>query len=258
MTDRAQPGAIDSIIRNDELGEALAPFLPGSIIPGTNPSNIAQRRSDIDEGALNDFDISVSSSSFDVTVDAGEAYIAGWCCRDVSTTLTLPSDTTSQILVGWNADAIYDPEVDADRDAADEVIVDLASRVDDDLPTTVAWEVTTDGTGVTGTTRVAPVGSLRIGDLVVDDNITVTQLFSTALEAETAFVRDAPSTADEVARKAELDTKASTSHATTHSEGGSDALDAGSLPATTPTQIHTTTTDPTADVGEIWYRSDLD
>lgn len=258
MTDRAQPGAIDSIIRNDELGEALAPFMPGAIIPGSDPSRIAQRRSDIDETALNAFDISVSSSSLDVTVDAGEAYVSGWCCRDVSTTLTLPQNTTSEIVVGWNSNAIFDPEVDADRDAADETIVDLGTNVDADVPSVVAWEVTTDGSGVTDTTRIAPVGALSVSELIVQNNLTVTQLFGDACEFDTAFVRNAPSTADEVARKAELDGKASATHASTHGEGGADVLDAGSLPATTPTQIHTTTSDPTADVGEIWYRSDLD
>jgi len=256
MTDRAQPGAIDSIIRNDELGEALAPFLPGSIIPGSDPSNIAQRRSGIDDGALNGFDISVSSSSLDVTVDAGEAYVAGWCCRDVSTTLTLPPDTTSEILVGWNANAIYDPEVDADRDAADEVIVDLASNVDDDLPTTVAWEVTTDGSGVTGTTRVAPVGALSVSELTTE-----------AVAATEVKVEKVPSVNNDVIRKSDFDevtrqignfVASFNDHSAQHLSGGSDPVDAGALPVFSPTQIFTTTTDPSADVGEIWYRTDLD
>ena len=47
-------------------------------------------------------------------------------------------------------------------------------------------------------------------------------------------------------------------HATTHETGGSDTLDSGSLPADSEFQLFTTTSDPAADVGSIWYRSDLD
>jgi hypothetical protein len=107
-------------------------------------------------------------------------------------------------------------------------------------------------------------------------------------------VSTAPTASDDVARKTEVDAKADTphalggadhssdtlanlngkvsdatlddsgdartptSHATTHESGGSDTLDSGSLNADSQLQLFTTTTDPTASVGEIWYRSDLD
>jgi len=159
VTDRAQPGAIDSLIRNDELAQLFGRFSEGFVVPGSDPTPAAQRRSDIDETALAAFSLTTSSSSLDVTVAPGEAFVSGWVCRDVSTTLTLPANSTVDIVVGFNPDAIFDPTVDADRDAADETVVDLAGNVDATTPTAVAHRVTTGGSGVTFSERIARVGS---------------------------------------------------------------------------------------------------
>jgi hypothetical protein len=173
MTDRAQPGAIDSIIRNDELAQALDSFTQGGIVSGTNPTDASIRRSDIDETALDAFSLSSSASSLDVTVAPGEAFVAGWLCRDTSTTLTLPANTTTDIVIGHATDAIFDPTVDPDRDAADEVIVDLAGNIPADIPQVVAHRVETDGAGVTSASRVATVGGFSQVDT---GNIETTDL----------------------------------------------------------------------------------
>jgi len=159
MVDRAQPGAIDSLIRGDELRQVFGRFSEGFIVPGTDPTPAAQRRGDINETALDAFTLTTSTSSFDVTVTPGEGFVGGWFCRDRPTTLTLPANTTVDIVVGFNDQAIFDPNVDADRDDADEVIIALAQSTNDDLPTTVAHRVTTDGSGVTSSERIARVGS---------------------------------------------------------------------------------------------------
>jgi len=159
MTDRAQPGAIDSLIRNDELAQVFGRFSEGFIVPGSDPTPAAQRRGDIDETALDTFSLTTSATSLDVTVAPGEVFVSGWACRDVSTTLTLPANSTVDIVVGFDPDAIFDPQVDADRDAADETVVDLAGNVDATTPTAVAHRVSTDGSGVTSSERIARVGS---------------------------------------------------------------------------------------------------
>jgi hypothetical protein len=169
MTDRVQPGAIDSVIRNDELAEALGGFIDGSILPGTDPTNAAIRRGNIDETALNAFAISTSASSFDVSIAPGEAYIDGWCCRDTTTTLTLPSNATTDIVVGWNSNAAFDPQTDTTRDAADETIVARRATVSDTVPQLIAHRVDTDGSGVTTSRRVAPVGALAVDDAEFSD-----------------------------------------------------------------------------------------
>jgi hypothetical protein len=168
MTDRAQPGAKDSIIRNDELSQALSAFTEGGIVSGSNPTAASIRRNDIDETALDAFSLSTSSSSLDVTVAPGEAFVGGWLCRDTATTISLPANSTSDIIIGFNVDAIFDPTVDPDRDAADEVLVDLSANVADLNPQVVAHQVTTDGSGVTGSQRVATVGGfseLSVGSI---------------------------------------------------------------------------------------------
>jgi len=159
MTDRAQPGAIDSLIRNDELAQVFGRFSEGFIVPGNDPTPAAQRRGDIDETVLDAFSLTASATSLDVTVAPGEAFVSGWVCRDVSTTLALPANSTVDIVVGFDPDAIFDPQVDADRDAADETVVDLAGNVDATTPTTTVHQLTTDGSGVTSNERIATVGS---------------------------------------------------------------------------------------------------
>jgi len=159
MTDRAQPGAIDSLIRNDELAQVFGRFSEGFVVPGSDPTPAAQRRGDINETALDAFSLTTSATSLDVTVAPGEAFVSGWVCRDVSTTLTLPANSTVDIVVGFDPDAIFDPQVDADRDAADETVVDLAGNVDATTPTTTVHQLTTDGSGVTSNERIATVGS---------------------------------------------------------------------------------------------------
>jgi len=167
MVERAQPGAIDSIIRGDELRQIFGRFSDGFIVPGSEPTPAAQRRGDIDATVLNAFALTTASgSSLDVTVAPGEGFVGGWFCRDRPTTVTLPANATVDSVVGVNDRAIFDPNTDADRDDADEVIVDRAQNVDDTLPTTIAHRVTTDGSGVTSNERIANVGGSIQADSV--------------------------------------------------------------------------------------------
>ena len=179
MTDRAQPGAIKSLTRNDELAQILGQFSDGWIVPGDEPTPAAQRRSSIDEMALAAFGLSYSATSLTVTVGPGEAFVSGWCCRDQPTDLTLDANSTTEIVVGWDPDAVYDPDTDADRDAADATIVDVAGAVPDVFPTTAAWIVETDGSGVTSATRTASVGVSVTGDTLKATNVLTAPKYPT-------------------------------------------------------------------------------
>jgi len=186
MVDRAKPGAIDSIICGDELRQIFGRFCDGFIVPGNDPTPAAQRRGVIDASALDAFSLTTSQSVLDVTVAPGEGFVGGWFCRDRPTTVTLPANTTVDIVVGFNDQAIFDPNTDADRDDADEVIVDLARNVDDALPTTVAHRVTTDGSGVVSSERIARVGSsIQVESVSATDtstdSLTATTLSSSSL-----------------------------------------------------------------------------
>jgi|APHM01.1.fsa_nt_gi hypothetical protein len=164
MTDRAQPGAIDSLVRNDELAQIFAQFTDGNdsgyIVPGSQPTAASERRGNIDETALDAFALTSSSaSSFDLTFAPGEAFAGGWFVRDTTSTISLPSNTADMTIVAAaNIDSVFDPQTDPTRDAADEVIIDRAATVNDNFVTVELLEATTDGNGVVSTTDVRQIG----------------------------------------------------------------------------------------------------
>jgi hypothetical protein len=166
MTDRVQPGAIDSILRNDELAQVLGQFSDGWIKPGARPpSTAAVRRPEIDETALNGFSL-VSTSGFDISIDAGEGFVSGWCARDSQTTITVPGSTTSTVVLAWSLDAVFDPTTNQNRDLADEVRVDLAANVDSQYPKTELFDVTANSSGITSTTDRRRLGPTMTADRV--------------------------------------------------------------------------------------------
>jgi hypothetical protein len=169
MTDRVQPGAIDSIIRNDELTQIFNQFSEGWIQPSSDPPTpAAVRRGEIDETALDAFSL-VGTSGFDITIAPGEGFVGGWCARDITTTVTVPSNTTSTVVLAWSLDAVFDPVTDQNRDLADKVRVDLAQNVDPQYPSTELFNITADGNAITTTTD-----RRRIGPTVVADSLEAT------------------------------------------------------------------------------------
>jgi hypothetical protein len=180
MTDRVQPGAIDSVVRNDELAQIFNQFSAGWIQDGTSPTAAAIRRSNIDETALNAFAL-LGTNGFDLTVDAGEGFIGGWCARDVPTTISVPQNTTATVVLAWDLDSQFDPNVDPNRDAADDVRVDLQRRVDSDYPATELFAVSTDGSQITSTTdqrRIDPTVSASSVDAADAVELPVYQTLS--------------------------------------------------------------------------------
>jgi hypothetical protein len=173
MTDRVQPGAIDSIIRNDELAQVFAQFSEGWIKPGSRPpSTAAVRRPEIDETALNAFGL-VATSGFDITIDAGEGFVGGWCARDTQTTITVPGNATSTVVLAWSLDAVFDPNIQTNRDLADKVRVDIRQNVDSQYPSTELFDVTADSTQIVGTTDLRRLGPTVEADAgVFADSIT--------------------------------------------------------------------------------------
>lgn len=158
MTDRVQPGAIDSIVRNDELSQIFGQFSSGYIVGDEDgPTPAARRRSEIDETALNAFKLT-DVTGFDVTIAPGEAFVGGWCVRDQPTTINIEPNTTATIVVGWSPDAVFDPNIHQNRDQADATIVDREASQDPDHPTDAIFEVETDGAGVVSTTDKRNVG----------------------------------------------------------------------------------------------------
>lgn len=116
------------------------------------PSELSVQDTSIDETQLNAFSESHTTSSLDVTIDGGEAFIYGsWVVKDQPTTVTLDASTTGQtVYLGW------------DKDATNGVIIGLdsafettASNTDKRIP---LYEFDTDSSGVIDATEQRDVG----------------------------------------------------------------------------------------------------
>lgn len=118
----------------------------GYVVDGTSPTQIAVQDGGIDEGDLNSFAESHSASSYDVTIDPGEAFVFGtWLAKDAPTTVTLTASTTGQtVYVGWNKNGSDDVIIgtSGDFEAAD-------GNTDQKIP---LWDFDTDSSGVTAAT----------------------------------------------------------------------------------------------------------
>lgn len=103
-------------------------------------------------GALNAFAETHSATSFDVTIDTGEALVGGaYLARDTTTTVTLSSSTTGQtVYVGWG-----DSQTDT-------VIIGKSGAFGANDRKIPIWTFDTDGSGVTSATDERNLGDYRI------------------------------------------------------------------------------------------------
>lgn len=89
----------------------------GYVVPSNETTEIAIQDQGIDASGINQFNQISSSSTLNVSIDGGEAFVFGaWVCIDTTTSITLAEDTPDQtVFVGWN------------KNAADNVIIGTAS-----------------------------------------------------------------------------------------------------------------------------------
>ena len=114
----------------------------GFVVDSANPTPLSVQDGGINESNFASFEETSSSSSLDVEIAAGEAFVFGsWLAIDVSTTVTLAANTTNQVVyVGWN------------KDGTDDVIIGLQSAFDNASGNTdqkiELYSYDTDGSGV--------------------------------------------------------------------------------------------------------------
>lgn len=167
MTERAAPGAQGSTVRNIEHGEMANVLTGGFIVPADEPTFSAQRWDALDETAFQEFDADYSSSSLDVTIQPGEAFVKGWLATDETYDIELDSFEDGQtVILAWDADAVYSDEIHESRNEADNVIVTLEQDLTVNVPYIPIWEFDTDGDGVTSAiNRRVIVGTGGPGEL---------------------------------------------------------------------------------------------
>lgn len=168
MTDRVTPGAINTTIFNLEVGEVFGQFSNGWVVPSSSPTRSAKAAA-VDETTFQAFDASYSSSSTNVTIQPGEAFVDGWLARDTQTTVSLSTSTTTEVYVGWNNDAIDNDEV---------MIGTLPDFSNDDAKVAV-WEFNTDGSGVTSASDLRNIDEFRVANQHVEalQNLGNTRFF---------------------------------------------------------------------------------
>lgn len=148
----------------------------GFVVDGANPTDISTQDSGITEADLNAFAETSSASSFDVTIDGGEAFVFGsWLAIDTDTVVTLASSTAGQtVYAGWN------------KSGSNDVIVGLSSAfsnssgdIDERIP---LWTFDTDGSGVTSVTDERTIGySIAVeGQATFGANADVTVSYDSA------------------------------------------------------------------------------
>lgn len=159
MTDIVNP-SFDSDVSAFKLAGTIADTtdITSGYVKHASNSTVLATVSSISESALNAFAESHSSSSYDVTIDPGEAFIYGaWVARDTSTTVTLASSTTGQtVYVGWA------------YDQPDTPIIGLASAFNANDQKIPIWDFDTDGSGVTSSTDRRQLGRPTVADTHVD------------------------------------------------------------------------------------------
>lgn len=124
----------------------------GFVVDGATPTDISVQDNGITEADLNAFAETSNTSSLDVTIDGGEAFVFGsWLAIDTDTVVSLAASTSGQTLyVGWN------------KNAANDVIVGLdgafSSAADDTDERIPLWTFDTDGSGVTNVVDERRIG----------------------------------------------------------------------------------------------------
>jgi hypothetical protein len=164
MTEKANPSKFRPAEAFKTAGAiAYGAMEQGYVVDGA--TDISTQDSGIDETQFNAFNQSSTASSFDVTIDPGEAFIYGsWLAIDTSTTVTLASSTNGQtVYVGWNKDGTNDVIV-----GLDSAFASASGDTDKKIP---LWTFDTDGSGVTSSTDERLLG--RPLSVDIDGNISI-------------------------------------------------------------------------------------
>lgn len=153
MTDITTPGEINCAVDNKSTAHAIskAGGHNGYVVDGVD---IAQFYPEVNTANLNGF-AHASSTGLDVILDGGEAFVAGWLCRDRQTTVSLPASSTTTVSVGVNPEStLATGEAPTDND---NIILDVAGEFTNGAPKLDLYEVETTATSISTVTDNRPL-----------------------------------------------------------------------------------------------------
>ena len=139
----------------------------GWVSESGKPTDISVEDADITESSLSAFAESSGSTSLDVTISGGEAFVYGsWLAIDTQTTVTLAASTSGQtVYVGWNKGGSDDVIIGLDA-----AFSDASGDTDEKLP---LFTYDTDGSGVTAVSDERQLGKYVEADTANLDTISV-------------------------------------------------------------------------------------
>lgn len=151
----------------------------GYIVSSSEPTELSKQDPNVDETSLNEFTESSSSSSFTISIDAGEAFIFGsWLVIDNSParTFDLASDTNNQtVYVGWDRGSANNVVIGLDSD-----FDNLSDNSDQKIP---LYTFDTDTNGVTNVVDERQIGqSQELTALSVADELGI-PIYSNSTDA---------------------------------------------------------------------------
>jgi hypothetical protein len=150
MTDIVTPAEIGGAIDPTQAGHAWANAGTGGwVVDGVE---LADNIPSLDSSGVNSFYLD-SGDGLELTIHGGEAYVAGWLCRDRQTTYEFESNTTDFLCVGYDAGAILD-EDDSPADN-ENIIIGTPDDFGDHDPYIELFEVET------GSDSISNVSSVR-------------------------------------------------------------------------------------------------
>lgn len=157
MTDVSTPAEQNAILDNKSTSHAIskAGGHNGYVVDGVD---ISQFYSEIDTTSVNRFD-QVSTSGLDLTLAGGEAFVSGWLCRDVQTTISLPASSAVTVCVGFNPDAV----LSSGESPADNfnIILDVESAFTNGAPKLPLYDVETTSSSISTVTDIRPIGRIE-------------------------------------------------------------------------------------------------
>ena len=139
--------------------------IEGYVIPSAETTELAIQDSSIDQTSLNAFTETHTSSSLNVSIDGGEAFVFGaWVCIDTTTSITLAQNTQNQtIFIGW------------DKNQPNNTIIGTKSNfattsldTDKKIP---LYSIDTDSNGVTNVTDKRQIGKSQTLEKVTVNNL---------------------------------------------------------------------------------------
>jgi hypothetical protein len=138
----------------------------GYIIPSDETTELAIQDNSIDQTQLRAFSETHNTSSLDITIDGGEAFVFGaWVCIDTTTTVSLAQNTSNQkVFIGWDKNQPNNTIIGTE-DKFSSTSLDTDKKI-------LLYSIDTNSNGVTNITDERQIGKSQTLEKLTVNNLT--------------------------------------------------------------------------------------